>query len=108
LAKYDEVLPGLADRIVRMAEKQGDHRISLESKVISGNVRAQTLGQIFGFVLGMSVVWTGFWLVSHDKTSAGLWTVFGGVVTLAGTFLGARWIQKKERAEKAASVPPPR
>lgn len=78
----------------------------IEDKVITGNVASQGRGQWFGFILGMSVVWTGCWLVAHDKVSHGLWTVFGGVVTLAGTFLGVRWIQKKERIEKAAAVPP--
>jgi uncharacterized membrane protein len=34
LAKYEQVLPGAADRIIRMAEQQAAHRQNLERAVI--------------------------------------------------------------------------
>jgi uncharacterized membrane protein len=34
LQGYEEIVPGAADRIIRMAEKQSAHRIEIESKVI--------------------------------------------------------------------------
>ncbi|MBI1739603.1 MAG: DUF2335 domain-containing protein [Acidobacteriales bacterium] len=38
LAKYEQVLPGSADRIIRMAERQAEHRQNLEKTVVLSNV----------------------------------------------------------------------
>lgn len=37
LKQYDEVLPGAAERILKMAEEQSTHRKQLERKVIDGD-----------------------------------------------------------------------
>ena len=34
LARYEEIQPGAADRILKMAEKQQEHRMALETKAI--------------------------------------------------------------------------
>lgn len=51
LEKYEQIQPGAADRILKMAEKQMEHRMSLENRVIGGQVQQGKRGQIFGFVL---------------------------------------------------------
>ena len=40
LRAYDEVLPGIADRILALTEKQTDHRISTESILANASVRS--------------------------------------------------------------------
>lgn len=50
-AEYEKVLPGVTDRIVSMAEKQSDHRISSETKIINGKLRQSGFGQILGAIL---------------------------------------------------------
>jgi len=41
LAKYDQVVPGTAARLIETAQKQGEHRMDLEKTVIKGdNFRA--------------------------------------------------------------------
>lgn len=50
-AKYEERLPGSADRILKMAEKQMEHRIETERKIIGYKIKAGKTGQILGFVL---------------------------------------------------------
>lgn len=54
LEKYNQVLPGLAERIMKMAEIQSAHRQELEKKVIDSNIKGSKKGQIFGFIIGMS------------------------------------------------------
>src|SRR5438034_5455816 len=44
LAKFEQVLPGLADRIMKMAEKQSAHRQSIERNVIEGDTRRSWMG----------------------------------------------------------------
>jgi uncharacterized membrane protein len=50
-AKYEENLPGSAERILRMAEKQQEHRIESESKIIGYKTSVGKRGQWLGFIL---------------------------------------------------------
>lgn len=38
LRRFDEVVPGAAERIIKMAEEQSGHRRELEKKVIESDV----------------------------------------------------------------------
>ena len=54
LGAYDEVLPGLAERIVKMAEKEQDARLQAERDVLLENKKMIDLaarGQRFAFIL---------------------------------------------------------
>jgi len=44
LSGYEKVLPGSADRILKMAEKQQDHRISNENKLVDAENQSRLLG----------------------------------------------------------------
>ena len=44
LQQYNAVVPDAAERIIKMAEKQSDHRIFLEKRVVSSNVIKSYLG----------------------------------------------------------------
>lgn len=67
-AKYEKMLPGSADRILRMAEKQSDHRIKSESMIIDHKVKVGERGQILGFILVVLCIATALilGLKGHD------------------------------------------
>lgn len=74
LEKYEQTLPGLADRIVAMAERQSAHRMELERTALAANSSRSRWGLAAGFtvaVVGLSI--------------SGLVAIFGSV--LAGTAL---------------------
>lgn len=75
MAEYESLLPGSADRILKMAEKQQDHRMELEKQAISSELMQNKRGQIFGFIVFL------FGL------AAGIVFAFKGMVALATTFL---------------------
>ena len=50
---YEEVLPGAADRIIAMAEKQSAHRQAMETKIIETESRDGFLGMVFAFSLSL-------------------------------------------------------
>jgi len=54
LKGYNEVVPNGAERIFALAEKQTEHRMSLERKVIDEEIRLSLRGQNFGFILGLT------------------------------------------------------
>lgn len=48
LERYEQILPGAAERIITMAEAEQSHRHTIERK----DYAEAKLGQVFGFVLG--------------------------------------------------------
>lgn len=49
---YEEVVPGSADRIIKMAERQAEHRQKMESIMVRSESRDGLLGVLFAFMLG--------------------------------------------------------
>jgi uncharacterized membrane protein len=100
LKQFDEVFPGCAERIVSMAEKQSEHRRTLESTVIESNCRSQEHGQTWaGVLMGIALI-GGFVLVAIGKPAEGVTAIISAVVGVGGPFLYSKWQQSKERAEK--------
>lgn len=50
-ARYDAVLPGAAERILKMAEENSVHRQQMEKRIIYSGTRQSCVGQILGFIL---------------------------------------------------------
>jgi len=91
------VLPGLADRIVKMAEANAAHRQALERSVVEGNVAAQRRGQVLAFTLALVVAGIGGFLVFSEKTTIGLWLILGDLLSLAAVFVTGKVLQWRER-----------
>jgi uncharacterized membrane protein len=100
LAEYDRALPGAADRIIGMAERQSAHRQELEATVVRGNVRAETRGQVFAFILGMTAIVGGIGLIAVDRSAEGLGAIIVAFTGLAAVFIYGRYQQNKERERK--------
>ncbi len=73
-AQYDAVLPGAAERIIAMAEKQAIHRQSLERKVIDSDAFHALVGTISGLVIGLfGLGAAGFCIIKgHDWAGVGI------------------------------------
>ena len=100
LERYNQAVPNGADRIVAMAEAQIQHRQSLESAVINGNVTAQHRGQVMGFALGLVAILGGIGLIAFNKDPQGLATIITAFVALASVFVYGRLEQRREREQK--------
>lgn len=96
---YELAFPGAADRIFEMAEKEQSHRHAVEAKVNSSHFFSTTLGQIFGFLLGLTGICGGLYLAAHDKALFGFVTFFTSFGTLIGVFF-----YQKEKAKKASGT----
>lgn len=51
LEGYARVIPGGAERLMALIEKQVAHRIDMENKIVPEQMRQSHRGQLFGFVL---------------------------------------------------------
>ena len=97
LQKYDEVLPGLAERIMKQAEAQTAHRIEMEKAVINSDIRKSYLGITLGFILGLVGIAGGIYLTSLGMISSGLFISGGALVSLVGAFIYGTQTRRKER-----------
>lgn len=100
LSKYNEILPGAAERIVAMAEKQQMHRQNLEKKVVFGNAASQTRGNYLGFFVAMTAILGGLWLIYLGKEVTGLVAIITPIIGLVGVFVYGKHLQREELDEK--------
>ena len=107
LLKYNEIEPGLVDRIVKMAENQAQHRHGLESSVILERSRSERLGQRFGFIIALVALVGSFALIAVGKDAIGITGVLGTIASLGAIFVYGRYSQRKENEEKRAAITPP-
>lgn len=94
--RYGNVLQSAPDRILKMAEKQLDHRIDVEKLAIRRQLNQSGIGQILAFLIALGCIGASAWLAIHDHdTVAG---VVGGatVVGLVTVFIAGRNAQKKQ------------
>lgn len=56
LEKYEHIQVGFADRIITMAEKESQHRIKSENKIINSERIFNIIGQLLATILGLGVI----------------------------------------------------
>ena len=85
-----------------MAEKQADHRMLMERKIISGDSNRSYLGLSAGFILSVMVILGGFYLIYQGHDWAGSVLIGLNLVGLAGVFVygsNTRHVQPRELVE---------
>lgn len=99
LQKYNKIIPDGAHRIMKMAENQSEHRISIEKKVINNQLFQSKLGQTLAFVIALVCLY-----VSWDLAKSGyeiVASIIGGVTILGlvSTFIYGKVKQKENLKE---------
>lgn len=100
LAKYDSIIPNGAERIMIMAEKQSDHRMRLESSVITSQVKQSNIGQIFAFLIGLAALGASTYCIVNGYEWGGSILGVGGLTGLVTAFIKGRSQQEKNLEEK--------
>jgi uncharacterized membrane protein len=82
--EYNEILPGSAERILAMTEMQHSHNISIQSRIVSCEIRDRHVGMALGFLAFVGLIVLAYFAGMSDKTVlAGLLlgtAAVGGVV----------------------------
>jgi len=104
LAAYERVFPGAAERIIRMAEEQGQHRRNLETITVKSNAFAQRLGPVLGFIVAMTAIIGGVLLSMKGMSGAGLTSIISALAALVGVFVYGKRSQKRELQEKVQAL----
>lgn len=93
--RYEKVLLGAADRIIKMAERQSQHRQCLEKWSVIGNQFLSFVGLIFGLIVALAGIGGGIYLLYHNKTIEGL----GALVLVLAGLVTSFIFSKKEKSE---------
>jgi uncharacterized membrane protein len=83
LAEYEVALPGLADRLVRIAERESDHRRGLQRRAM----RLSELGLAAGFAIAMTALCGGIFLVHEGARGEGMSSIILAIASLVLVFL---------------------
>lgn len=87
---YEHTLPGAADRILTMAEKQQEHRHLQQSVRLTLDGARERRGQWMGFLVAVSGIIGGVTLIMFDKPVAGFTTLVGAIGSIVGLFVWSR------------------
>jgi uncharacterized membrane protein len=109
LGSYEKIEPGTANRIITLAENETKHRHNMEHKMLDAEIAGQQneakevmLGQIFGFIIGLSTIVGGVYAAVKGAQWPGAIIGTTGVTGLVSVFVLGRKNAKdnKQPAEK--------
>jgi uncharacterized membrane protein len=111
LQGYNDVVPGAAERILKLAEGQTAHRQDLEKRVIKSDIIKSYLGLGAAFILALAMIVGGCLVAYHGATTghavAGGVIATGAVAALVWAFLEGTRARREERAERAKTMTAP-
>lgn len=96
LAKYDQIVPGAAERILQMAEKEMQHRHKNETHLSKSVTRTAIISIVFAFlsvIILSSLVFYALYK-SFDTVAASI--AVGSIAAIAGIFISVRSARKKQ------------
>ena len=100
LEYYDQILPGAAERILVMAEKEGDHRRTIEKSIVDAECRLKNRGQWFALTFSLAALCVVGMAVYFDRTAIGTAVGVSTIVGVVGLFiLGRKHGAKTEPGE---------
>jgi uncharacterized membrane protein len=91
---YERICPGAAERFLKLAEDEAQHRRKHENShlaIVEANAKASrslvSRGQIFAFLIAMSGIGAGVWLSLNEARIAGSIIGGGSLATIILAFL---------------------
>ena len=106
-AHYEAVHPGAAERILRMAESNQQHRHMLESEALRRDYSLQARGQMFAIaalIAMLALIGFTFWV---GQPIAGSVLGTGTIAAIVGMFLRSNQAQPKQAPPMASKAKPP-
>lgn len=100
LEDYNRIVPGSANRIIAMAERQADHRRRLEAQVISSDVTNSRIGLLCGLVIGLGGLVAATIIAIYGNPQAGVGMGLVTLASLVSVFVYGSRLRLKERQEK--------
>ena len=97
LEHYDKVVPGAAERLLKMAEQQSEHRRSLEKTVLDTDGRNSTLGVCCALIIALGFLSLAGYAIYLNHPWAATVIAGVGISSLVGTFIYGTSSRRHER-----------
>lgn len=107
VAGYEQFLPGSADRILSMTERQQQHRIQQEDRGQQAAIERDKNAMNRGFLLALALMIVSALAINLGSDLVGFGMVATSVVSLAGVFLYSHHSTKQELRDKRAALQQP-
>lgn len=85
--RYEAVLSGAADRIIKLAENQNKHRRFIEKFVVVFDSFKSLAGLFAALAIVLASIYAGVYLIMNNKSTQGLTTLFTPLALMVGAFL---------------------
>ena len=93
---YEQTLPGAADRILALAEKEAEHRRKNEDKLVEESIRLGRKGQNFAFIIALVSLSIFGVSILFKQPSISIVPAIIAFTSLAAVFIGRRSNNNKE------------
>ena len=100
-AEFERILPGSANRILTIAEKQTGHRHKIETRVIWFDGGKSILGLLLAFLVIVVGIATGAYLILKDKSIEGFLTIFSPIATVAAAYMWQQTNNQQNKKDKS-------
>ncbi len=87
LAKYDQIVPGAAERIIKMAEKEMQHRHATEDKLSKGMTITTYLSIVFAFISVLILCAIVVYALYLGFSTVAASIAVGSIAAVAGVFI---------------------
>lgn len=87
LQRYNEILPGSAERIFKTFEGQTQHRQKLERSVVKTDNAKSIMGLVFGFVIAITAICGGIYCALEGRPFLGGTLSFTGIALIVASFI---------------------
>lgn len=98
--QYNEISPGAADKIFEAFEKQNNHRIEIEKKIVNDSVFRAKTGQFMAFIICIFVLCLSTYLFMNNKSTSAFVLIISNVTILISTFYSVNKKKDKDLEDK--------
>jgi uncharacterized membrane protein len=95
LREYEAIQPGFTNRMLTLAERETEHRMTQEAAQDEATIRLAARGQMLAFVIVMTLVLGGIAAILTNHSIVGFAAVITAAAALAAAFVGpailGRW-----------------
>lgn len=106
LEYFERTLPGAADRILSMAERQQSHRHAWEVRELRSSIITERIGLFGGVAVAVGLILGAVICAYFGATAIGVGLVAASAVSMVPAIIkGREWLHSREATKKGA--PPP-
>jgi len=100
LQGYENVIEGGAERLLKMAEKQSDHRMSIEKTVVTSQMKQSERGQHYGLGISVTCLILATVMAFFGLTAVAIALLTSTIIGLTAVFVIGRKRQNPNKKEE--------